>query len=388
MGETRSRPDAMLDTTEPPVSTAALEKALALFREIISTNEVGGRQFVSFRQGVLEGEEGYKARNHAIARRRLAPETWSLADIGSGKILSAVISAITIPGNNLLATDDRSAPDTRAQVRLDEALESGNSAPMEAFFHALYAEDDPPGDADLFSRAVDLFGRNYPLIGYLFFLRDIDRFTPLRPTGLQAGLVELGIDHKLKQKCSWENYEGFLRIVHGLRPMLASAVGDPDLRLIDAHSFLWVLGSWRRTPGKDGSSKSSAGSSFGPAEIAAYEIAGSILSTVAGANGQLVERVVKPKTTSMNREVLMAHIAELIHEQKGLCKLTGLPLDLPPIEDRDMMASPDRIDSALGYEKGNIQIVCWFANRWKGDDSDTNFRRLLSRLGIEPPASD
>ena len=82
-------------------------------------------------------------------------------------------------------------------------------------------------------------------------------------------------------------------------------------------------------------------------------------------------------------------MAELIHAQKGLCALTGLPLDLPPSKsDPDMMASPDRIDSDKGYEKDNIQVVCWFANRWKGDDSDANFRRLLSRIGIEPPVSD
>jgi hypothetical protein len=118
---------------------------------------------------------------------------------------------------------------------------------------------------------------------------------------------------------------------------------------------------------------------------AACEIAGSILSTVSGANGQIVERRVKPKSTSMNRHDLEGHVAELIHSQKGLCALTGLPLELPPdIVDREMKASPDRIDSDHGYEKGNIQIVCWFANRWKGDDSDANFRRLLSRLEAGP----
>lgn len=164
--------------------------------------------------------------------------------------------------------------------------------------------------------------------------------------------------------------------------MLEEALDDSSLRLIDAHSFLWVLGSWRRTPRTAGTSKHGPSSSYGPAEMAAYEIAGNILSTVSGAMGQIVERRMKPKSTSMDRRELEAHLADLIHKQKGLCKLTGLPLDLPPnIADREMMASPDRIDSDLGYEKGNIQIVCWFANRWKGDDSDANFRRLLSRIG-------
>jgi hypothetical protein len=373
----------MFEHPKPPISQAVLADALGLFREIVAVNEVSGRRFVSFRQGVLDGEEGYKARNHAIARRRMGAETWTPADVGSGKILKTMVQAIVVPENNLLAIDDRNGPDTRAQFPLEKALAENRTAEMEGFFHALYAEANPPADADLFSRAIDLFGRTYPLIGYLFFLRDIDRFTPLRPKGLQAGLAELGIDYPLVQQCSWENYEGFLRIVHGLHLMLKEALDDPGLRLIDAHSFLWVLGSWRRTQRTAGTSTHSPGSSYGPAEIAAYEIAGNILSTVSSANGQVVERRVKPKTTSMSRHELEAHIADIIHAQKGLCKLTGLPLDLPPnIADREMMASPDRIDSDLGYEKGNIQIVCWFANRWKGDDSDANFRRLLVRLGV------
>jgi hypothetical protein len=28
----------------------------------------------------------------------------------------------------------------------------------------------------------------------------------------------------------------------------------------------------------------------------------------------------------------------------------------------------------------NIQIVCWFINRWKNDDSDANFKKLLERI--------
>ena len=388
VGLAHSRPDAMLDNPEPPVSRATLDTALDLFREIVAVNEAGKRHFVSFRQGVLEGEEGYKTRIHAMARRRMAAETWAAEDVGTGKILAPMVQAIAVPGNNLLAIDDRNGPDTRAQFPLEKALADGRTGEMERFFLDLYALADPPDDEWLFSRAVEHFGRSYPLIGYLFFLRDIDRFTPLRPKGLQAGLAELGLDYKLVQKCQWENYVGFLKIVHGLRPMLAEALDDPGLRLIDAHSFIWVLGSWRRSRQAIGASRNGAGSTYGPAEIAAFEIAGSILATVSGSYGQIVERRVKPKSTSMDREALMKHIAELIHAQKGLCKLTGLPLDLPPVSDRDMMASPDRIDSGLGYEIGNIQIVCWFANRWKGDDSDTNFRRLLSRLGIEPPASD
>ena len=373
----------MFDTPKPPISQAVLADAVSVFRDIVAANETGGRQFISFRQGVLAGEEGYKARNHAIARRRMESENWSRDDIGTGKILTAMVQAITIPGNNLLAIDDRQGPDTRAQFPLEKAIADGETVEMEGFFHTLYADPNPDDAAELFAQAVHHLGRTYPLIGYLFFLKDIDRFTPLRPRGLQAGLSEIGITYPLAQQCSWENYAGFLQILHGLRPMLQEVFDDPDLALIDAHSFLWVLGKWPRTRKATGLSKHGPSSSYGPAEMTAYELAGSILSTVSGSNGQIVERRVKPKTTSMSRLELEAHIAELIYAQKGLCALTGLPLDLfPNVVDREMKASPDRIDSDLGYEKGNIQVVCWFVNRWKSDDSDANFRRLLSRLGV------
>ena len=135
---------------------------------------------------VLEGEEGYKTRIHAMARRRMAAETWAAEDVGTGKILAPMVQAIAVPGNNLLAIDDRNGPDTRAQFPLEKALADGRTGEMERFFLDLYALADPPDDEWLFSRAVEHFGRSYPLIGYLFFLRDIDRFTPLRPKGLQA----------------------------------------------------------------------------------------------------------------------------------------------------------------------------------------------------------
>jgi hypothetical protein len=100
----------------------------------------------------------------------MGSEAWSSDDIGSGKTLTAMVQAITVPNNNLLAIDDRNGPDTRAQFPLEKALSENRTAEMEGFFHTLYTEIDPTADADLFSRAVDLFDHTYPLIGHFFFL--------------------------------------------------------------------------------------------------------------------------------------------------------------------------------------------------------------------------
>ncbi|EEX15560.1 hypothetical protein CSE45_2683 [Citreicella sp. SE45] len=150
----------MLDNPEPPVSRATLDTALDIFREIVAVNEAGKRHFVSFRQGVLEGEEGYKTRIHAMARRRMAAETWAAEDVGTGKILAPMVQAIAVPGNNLLAIDDRNGPDTRAQFPLEKALADGRTGEMERFFLDVYALADLPDDEWLFSRAVEHFGRS------------------------------------------------------------------------------------------------------------------------------------------------------------------------------------------------------------------------------------
>ena len=125
--------------------------------------------------------------------------------------------------------------------------------------------------------------------------------------------------------------------------------------------------------------------SYGPEEKAAYVMAGNILNTVANSNGQTVERTVKDKITDMSKEELIKYLAELMHAKGSQCAISELPLHLPGRgDDPDMQASPDRINSDLGYVRGNIQVVCWFINRWKNNDSNENFARLLQRVREQP----
>jgi len=78
-----------------------------------------------------------------------------------------------------------------------------------------------------------------------------------------------------------------------------------------------------------------------------------------------------------------AYLGTLLERQNRRCKLSGLPLQLAAAVgegDTEMQASLDRIDSDRHYEPDNLQIVCWFINRWKSDDSSANFRRLLQAV--------
>lgn len=63
-----------------------------------------------------------------------------------------------------------------------------------------------------------------------------------------------------------------------------------------------------------------------------------------------------------------AYLIELFEQQAGLCALTGRAMTWITGKGRVMTnISVDRIDSAKGYERGNIQLVCLQANIMKQD---------------------
>ncbi|WP_299791667.1 hypothetical protein [uncultured Marivita sp.] len=104
------------------------------------------------------------------------------------------------------------------------------------------------------------------------------------------------------------------------------------------------------------------------------------VATTNSANGQTVERVVKKKDLKFPSTIaLQDYIKELMEAQEYCCELTGIPLELDEVNgDPAMFASLDRIDSSGHYEPGNLQVVCRFANFWKGSSDDDDFRRLIS----------
>lgn len=82
-----------------------------------------------------------------------------------------------------------------------------------------------------------------------------------------------------------------------------------------------------------------------------------------------------------DRFELERYLDELLTNQEGLCALTGLRM-LHDDEDGDpeLRCSLDRIRSDQHYERGNLQIVCKFANRWKGASDNDAFIGLLEKL--------
>lgn len=122
----------------------------------------------------------------------------------------------------------------------------------------------------------------------------------------------------------------------------------------------------------------------GDLERAMTEQAYRLISRAARDNGQTETRIVK------NKEVfgfassidLCRHLVGLWDRQGGRCRLTGLPMLLCSPEGgvNELVLSVDRIDSNRQYEPGNLQLVCWFINRWKGTTSQDQFMALIEIL--------
>ncbi len=142
------------------------------------------------------------------------------------------------------------------------------------------------------------------------------------------------------------------------------------------------LSPWhRRTDwiAKAQKSRKQPGTVFNAREKTVSRMAHTVETTVANASGQTVERVSKIKEMKFkDKYALETYLIALFESQDGVCALTEIPLQLDgELHDKALACSLDRIDSDGHYEEGNLQVVCRFANQWKSDSDDEEFRRLI-----------
>ena len=339
-----------------------------------------GHAFTSFHEGVVAVWEGYKPhlRDHALGI--LVPDAWTEAQIGSGAILQRTIDAIEIQNshgltNNLVYWQNRFGHASRDHRVLLEAVSNANLRhELERHLFGLYRSDSDEGAT--FDHLSELTGAKYPLLAYLYFLKDMDRFMPIQPTTFDRAFRDLGIDLVTVRNCSWENFQRFNTALSEVRKGLAVMDGLTKVRLIDAHSFCWMLEKLKDEGGTK--ERKDAGRVLGGREKSIIEMRHSVENTVRNANGQLGERTVKNKELRMTPAALEKLLGSLLDLQGNRCALTGIPLHFAePDADKNLRPSVDRIDSNGHYEYGNLQIVCQFVNFWKGDSDNEEFKRLL-----------
>ncbi|MBR1199328.1 hypothetical protein JQ574_25350 [Bradyrhizobium sp. AUGA SZCCT0158] len=219
-------------------------------------------------------------------------------------------------------------------------------------------------------------------------LLDAATFEPLKePAGVRRDVI---ICHKPCDPWSNINRKGNRLDWSGLHPraqeflftegtlqQLKPTNAEYAMALIDGDD----LSPWHRLPAwraKASRRQSNPGVTFNARQRSIASMAMVAKGTVAASNGQQVLRTIKNKELRIPEGNLEPYLDALLEAQEGLCAITGLQLQfLGDEDDKEMLCSLDRIDSDGHYEVGNLQIVCRFVNRWKSDDDDRQFRRLL-----------
>ena len=368
------------------ISASDFQPHFDRFQELI-TAESKGHSFIDFTEGKIAAWEGYKPTLRQAALARLSPDTWSHESIGSGSIVEHAINSIEIQDNkanfvnNLVFWQNRFGHANRDhRVLLEARTNRSLKHALDTLLFDLHRGDRQEGV--IFEELAELTGHKYPLIAYLFFLKDMNRFMPIQPTGFDRAFAAMNLGFSTRQQCSWDNYKRFNEILLEFVPLIEAAAGIRNVRLIDAHSFCWIYAHLLKleaegaigqtTLGKD------AGRVIGGQEKSIITMRLSIEDTVRKSNGQIIERRIKNKECGHSAQELEALLAELLDLQGNRCALTGIPFHFHgPDADSNLLPSPDRIDSSGHYVRGNIQIVCRFINFWKGASDNEEFKELL-----------
>ncbi len=190
---------------------------------------------IGFDKGWLDFEEGYKHRFLADASKKLQIECWNEDNLLDMEIPQRVLACMDIPmdpypdKNNLLDYHDKDY----YQKRCDE-----NSEIAAIIIYQIICGDN---DRQAFEDAVSFFGKRYPIISFIFFLKNIRKentYVHVRPKHMKKNFEILGISAECLHSATWENYREYCTIMRDIENRLKSEFDKVDI--IDAHSFVWV----------------------------------------------------------------------------------------------------------------------------------------------------
>lgn len=230
-------------TKEPKlrINRYRLEEQFIGWKKFIE--EKDKHDFESFGRGnYVEESENYKKDIREKGVELLEAEKWDKAQVGSGTILRKLIAAIEQPNNNLVFTSSHSYTREGApHKKLIELSESGDTKEVEEILFNLF--NDLAADSDAFEDLIEIAGKRYGLLAYIFYLKNPRRYMPIAPSNFDRIFNDhLKVSFVTGHNCSWENYAQYNDLMAQTAEFLSDKL-DEIVSLIDAHSFLWMIGN-------------------------------------------------------------------------------------------------------------------------------------------------
>jgi predicted HNH restriction endonuclease len=217
------------------VPTKNLELLFTDFVDFIKQQT--GDTFVNFQSSsYIDRQENYKYQVSKEAKEHLDQKHWKETDIGTGKIQEKVNSAIQTRLYYKYQWHDNNLIDWRKK---DDFSKRQKSKSLEQALFNFYKNKIKDNEA--FETFLSL-KISYQFIAYLFFIKDNQNYLPITQERFDQIFELIGLqDFKTSGQASWENYTEFINIIKQVKDFLKAK--DPKATLIDAHSFLYILGS-------------------------------------------------------------------------------------------------------------------------------------------------
>lgn len=219
------------------ISADALEFIYQEFTQFLKV--AFDENFESFKKSeYVDYQENYKYSINQEAKRNLRSSDWKLEDIGTGKIQKAVESAMLLKVTHNYRNVDNNLINWR---KINKFSNSGVDKNLEQLFFDLYKNKVTSQAA--FEGLMEYF--DYQTIAYLFFIKDYSQFLPISQEVFDeiiSGKLHIQ-NFKTSRQISWENYKTFIEIIKQIYRFLRTK--DKNATLLDAHSFLWILGKQR-----------------------------------------------------------------------------------------------------------------------------------------------
>lgn len=194
-------------------------------------------------KGVLAREEGYKEKLFDKAQTILRSDEWKESWIGTGEIRDRIFRVMDISANliNFNTKNDFKKHFERTGNQVDPDTER--------IIYEIYKGND---DKHAFERAIKEFGAKYPILAYLFFVKDKTKYLPASPNNFDRCFAQMNVNFKMSFNCSWDNYSEFISIIRETQEELPKLMDIAhELSLLDAHSFVWMIGEEKFINWKD-----------------------------------------------------------------------------------------------------------------------------------------